>query len=251
MLTPYQFAANMPIWAIDLDGLEGAKSTVKYIVRIFNVNPDGHEPLKQGETWTDKNSGRTWEAGETIVQEGDPDGATEIRYTDVNGGDVTTYWVTEPARPKLSKTDEKQTSVQGQKSPETPKEANTPAPVEEQSKIPPSGVSASKPKPSSVPKKDILSPSHKKPLGVKPPTANAPTPPNVHMHPPRPTRIADVIVHIQSPQNPLSERFANAYKKSIERELKSHGYDQVNFKSTEFDVRGLKSENKLSDYHID
>lgn len=37
MLTPYQFASNTPIWAIDLDGLEAAttNSGVKVLVIIF------------------------------------------------------------------------------------------------------------------------------------------------------------------------------------------------------------------------
>ncbi|MBK7883869.1 MAG: RHS repeat-associated core domain-containing protein [Chitinophagaceae bacterium] len=35
--TPYQFAGNMPIWAIDLDGLEEKKATILSVVRLFDV----------------------------------------------------------------------------------------------------------------------------------------------------------------------------------------------------------------------
>lgn len=35
--TPYQFAGNMPIWAIDLDGLEEKKATIINVVRVFDT----------------------------------------------------------------------------------------------------------------------------------------------------------------------------------------------------------------------
>ena len=35
--TPYQFAGNMPIWAIDIDGLEEKKATLLNVVRLFDT----------------------------------------------------------------------------------------------------------------------------------------------------------------------------------------------------------------------
>jgi RHS repeat-associated protein len=125
MITPYQFAENMPIWAIDLDGLESAKSTIKHVIRIYDasITGDAHTPVPDGTTvpFSAGQGAELFTAGTTMIQQGDPEGNVEIRYTDVvPGGNITTYWVIEKPAPIIVKADES-TSSRAAQVPEPPK----------------------------------------------------------------------------------------------------------------------------------
>jgi RHS repeat-associated protein len=79
--TPYQFAGNMPIWAIDLDGLEEKKATIISVVRILDVRgnlikePTSVEYGATGSTILATPSART-------VRQGDADGDIIENRTD-------------------------------------------------------------------------------------------------------------------------------------------------------------------------
>ncbi len=76
--TPYQFAGNMPIWAIDLDGLEEKKST---LIRVNKIMDTKGNLIKTPVTGiSDGGEIATITPGETVLRQGDSDGV--IIYED-------------------------------------------------------------------------------------------------------------------------------------------------------------------------
>jgi RHS repeat-associated protein len=75
--TPYQFAGNRPIWAIDLDGLEELCKTRKKVIIVKEWGVQVNKRI-----WYD-GGGRGYfvESGETILEQGDIGGATEVTET--------------------------------------------------------------------------------------------------------------------------------------------------------------------------
>jgi RHS repeat-associated protein len=74
--TPYQFAGNMPIWAIDLDGLEDKKATAVDITRIFKDGVIVSE-LKDSR-------GTVYKSSANILSQGDEGGGYQVTYHDYN-----------------------------------------------------------------------------------------------------------------------------------------------------------------------
>ena len=78
--TPYQFAGNRPIWAIDLDGLEELCKTRKKIIIIKEWGTIVNKKI-----WDSGGSkGSFVESGETILEQGDEGAPTEITETTYN-----------------------------------------------------------------------------------------------------------------------------------------------------------------------
>ena len=75
--TPYQFAGNMPIWAIDVDGLEEKKATKKATIIVIISRSDGSmEPFQ----WYVNGKMTTITPGRTVVQQGEEGGDIETTY---------------------------------------------------------------------------------------------------------------------------------------------------------------------------
>ncbi len=104
--TPYQFAGNRPIWAIDLDGLEEQTVTRIRNVRIFEFGKQ-----KNGKIWDPSLGGKGSfvSSGETILEQGSIGGIIEVTNTDYTydpfskGYSSVTY--TETIRPSIQATD--------------------------------------------------------------------------------------------------------------------------------------------------
>ncbi|MET0466544.1 MAG: RHS repeat-associated core domain-containing protein [Chitinophagaceae bacterium] len=90
--TPYQFAGNMPIWAVDLDGLEELKATKK--IKIFAITAAGRT-MNEGEAFADEFGGRPVQrvVGTTVVQQGDPGGLEEVLHISIVLGISRTEWM--------------------------------------------------------------------------------------------------------------------------------------------------------------
>ncbi len=73
--TPYQFAGNRPIWAVDLDGLEELTRTK---VNVFKINVYG----TYYDEFEDPKTGEYHKAYKEVIQEGDPGAETEITTYD-------------------------------------------------------------------------------------------------------------------------------------------------------------------------
>ncbi|RXR27622.1 RHS repeat-associated core domain-containing protein [Flavobacterium piscinae] len=73
--TPYQFAGNRPIWAIDLDGLEELTVTKKSVVMIYEWGVKVN-----GEIW-DNSKRKLVKSGEEILQQGDVNSKTIVTET--------------------------------------------------------------------------------------------------------------------------------------------------------------------------
>jgi RHS repeat-associated protein len=99
--TPYQFAGNMPIWAIDLDGLEEKKSTIIHTVRIF----DAKGSLIKEPTLVEYGcTGCTVLVTPTsqVMQKGDEDGDTYETFTDYHQVEGTKFWICADCSIKIS-----------------------------------------------------------------------------------------------------------------------------------------------------
>ena len=100
--TPYQFAGNMPIWCIDIDGLEDARATRKYTVEIW------HNQKKMPDGTTVRVGFVNYTAGTTITEQGDEGGPVMnniIRVNPFNIHAVSGQWVVESPIPTIKHAD--------------------------------------------------------------------------------------------------------------------------------------------------
>uniref|UniRef100_UPI002ED1D933 RHS repeat domain-containing protein n=1 Tax=Flavobacterium sp. C4GT6 TaxID=3103818 RepID=UPI002ED1D933 len=100
--TPYQFAGNRPIWAVDLDGLEELTKTRK---RIVLINVWGQNVNRK---YFDKKSNEYIQPSEEIVEQGDPGADVEIEtisYHYAGAGYFNKYVSTSTVEPSIPATD--------------------------------------------------------------------------------------------------------------------------------------------------